>query len=301
MARARKILTLHISGPRGWNNIRATRIASATAASFSSILAWFSAMVACWVCISFITARTLLLLSRGWRRLDRRKQRNAQQTHRDNGGSDNSFHRGQDCNNVEQISIPRPQCLRTRVDPGSCGAVIACVPPLRSLTSGYGRPGNAPIAKSFPSAGSGAAAAAKPAHSPGAACSSCAISCSRKWRRIPSSRNLRPRELRGTPRDENDRPEEDFKEEFDQLAKLDDEWRDYMAQSSSYSGRSQEDEEKRQFFFDSIATQETLQQHLDGATEPNRARAATIARPRSSSSATSTTTASSRPRRKRWR
>ena len=53
-----------------------------------------------------------------------------------------------------------------------------------------------------------------------------------------------------------------FKEEFDQLAKLDDEWRDYMAQSSSFSSRSQEDEEKRQFFFDSIATQETLQQHL---------------------------------------
>ena len=37
-----------------------------------------------------------------------------------------------------------------------------------------------------------------------------------------------------------------------------------MAQSSSYSGRSQEEEEKRQFFFDSIATQETLQQHLVG-------------------------------------
>ena len=47
---------------------------------------------------------------------------------------------------------------------------------------------------------------------------------------------------------------EEFKEEFDQLAKLDDEWRDYMAQSGSYSARSQEDEEKRQFFFDSIAT-----------------------------------------------
>ncbi|MEO5855515.1 MAG: RNA polymerase factor sigma-54 [Chthoniobacterales bacterium] len=58
--------------------------------------------------------------------------------------------------------------------------------------------------------------------------------------------------------------DQDFKEEFDQLAKLDDEWRDYMAQSSSYSGRSQDDEEKRQFFFDSIATQETLQQHLMG-------------------------------------
>jgi RNA polymerase sigma-54 factor len=58
--------------------------------------------------------------------------------------------------------------------------------------------------------------------------------------------------------------DEEFKAEFDQLAKLDDEWRDYMAQSSSYSGRSQEQEDKRQFFFDSIATQETLQQHLMG-------------------------------------
>ncbi len=58
--------------------------------------------------------------------------------------------------------------------------------------------------------------------------------------------------------------DDEFKAEFDQLAKLDDEWRDYMAQSSSYSGRSQEQEDKRQFFFDSIATQETLQQHLMG-------------------------------------
>src|SRR5882724_7693194 len=33
--------------------------------------------------------------------------------------------------------------------------------------------------------------------------------------------------------------DEEFKAEFDQLAKLDEEWRDYMAQSSSYSGRSQ--------------------------------------------------------------
>src|SRR5438045_9792104 len=58
--------------------------------------------------------------------------------------------------------------------------------------------------------------------------------------------------------------DEKFKEEFDKLAKLDEEWRDYMAQSSSYSGRSQEAEDKRQFLFDSIATQETLQQHLMG-------------------------------------
>src|SRR4029453_6213838 len=35
-----------------------------------------------------------------------------------------------------------------------------------------------------------------------------------------------------------------------------------MAQSSSYSGRSPEDEERRQFFFDSIVGEQTLQQHL---------------------------------------
>src|SRR5256886_3115676 len=58
--------------------------------------------------------------------------------------------------------------------------------------------------------------------------------------------------------------QDSFKGEFDKLAKLDEESRDYMAQSSSYSGRSQEAEDKRQFFFDSIATQETLQQHLMG-------------------------------------
>ena len=56
--------------------------------------------------------------------------------------------------------------------------------------------------------------------------------------------------------------DQEFKEEFDKLAKLDEEWRDYMAQSGSYSARAHEDEEKRQFFFDSIATTETLQQHL---------------------------------------
>ena len=55
---------------------------------------------------------------------------------------------------------------------------------------------------------------------------------------------------------------DEFQEEFDRLAKLDEEWRDYMAQSSSYSGRSSEDEERRQFFFDSLVKEETLQQHL---------------------------------------
>ena len=55
---------------------------------------------------------------------------------------------------------------------------------------------------------------------------------------------------------------DEFQEEFERLAKLDEEWRDYMSQSASYSARSQDEEERRQFFFDSIVGYETLQQHL---------------------------------------
>jgi RNA polymerase sigma-54 factor len=61
---------------------------------------------------------------------------------------------------------------------------------------------------------------------------------------------------------ERSEDDSDFEQEFERLARLDEEWRDYMAQNVSYSARSQEEEERRQFFFDSIATQETLQQHL---------------------------------------
>jgi len=85
-------------------------------------------------------------------------------------------------------------------------------------------------------------------------------------------RNLIQQELCTNPTLEEDQTEptiedkkaehEEFQEEFDRLAKLDEEWRDYMAQSQSYSGRSAEEEERRQFFFDSIVGQQTLQQHL---------------------------------------
>src|SRR3954471_15678271 len=85
-------------------------------------------------------------------------------------------------------------------------------------------------------------------------------------------RNLIQQEIQTNPtlEDESTEPTiedkqrelDEFKEEFDRLAKLDDEWRDYMAQSASYSGRSSEEEERRQFFFDSLVKEETLQQHL---------------------------------------
>ncbi|MES2570882.1 MAG: RNA polymerase factor sigma-54 [Verrucomicrobiota bacterium] len=62
--------------------------------------------------------------------------------------------------------------------------------------------------------------------------------------------------------EDKQREHDEFQEEFERLSKLDDEWRDYMAQNSSYSARSAEDEERRQFFFDSLVKEETLQQHL---------------------------------------
>src|SRR6266699_2457579 len=80
-------------------------------------------------------------------------------------------------------------------------------------------------------------------------------------------------ELTDEPRaDEGREPErsadDNFNDEFQKLASLDEEWRDYMAQSASYSadGRrgSREAQDKRQFLFDSIPVQETLQQNLIG-------------------------------------
>jgi RNA polymerase sigma-54 factor len=60
--------------------------------------------------------------------------------------------------------------------------------------------------------------------------------------------------------------DQNFRNEFEKLASLDEEWRYYMAQSagSNFDGRrgSKEADEKRQFLFDSIPVQETLQQNL---------------------------------------
>ena len=61
--------------------------------------------------------------------------------------------------------------------------------------------------------------------------------------------------------------DDNFNNEFQKLASLDEEWRDYMAQSAGYrdgSAASKEAQEKRQFVFDSIPVQETLQQNLIG-------------------------------------
>ena len=62
--------------------------------------------------------------------------------------------------------------------------------------------------------------------------------------------------------EDKQREAEEFDAEFDRLSKLDEEWRDYMSQNASYSKRTADDEERRQFFFDSLTAQQTLQQHL---------------------------------------
>lgn len=58
------------------------------------------------------------------------------------------------------------------------------------------------------------------------------------------------------------REELDFDHEFEVLAKLDDEWRDYFFQNAQNQPHSEEDEERRQFLLDSIPQRESLQEHL---------------------------------------
>lgn len=53
-----------------------------------------------------------------------------------------------------------------------------------------------------------------------------------------------------------------FDEEFNTLAKLDDEWRDFFRQTAPYTKRSEEEDERRAFLESSITRSETLEEHL---------------------------------------
>jgi DNA-directed RNA polymerase specialized sigma54-like protein len=61
-----------------------------------------------------------------------------------------------------------------------------------------------------------------------------------------------------------EKKEEDatLKDEFEKLARLDDEWRDYFNQNQGSQRYSSEEAAKRQFFLDSLSQPESLQQHL---------------------------------------
>ena len=56
--------------------------------------------------------------------------------------------------------------------------------------------------------------------------------------------------------------DDDFEKEFAQLSQLDEEWREYMAQSRMSTPRRDDADEKHQFVMDSIVEPITLQEHL---------------------------------------
>jgi RNA polymerase sigma-54 factor len=57
-------------------------------------------------------------------------------------------------------------------------------------------------------------------------------------------------------------PADDFQAEFERLVQLDQEWRDHFAQTNAPTRMSPEDEEKRQFMFDSLVAGTSLQEVL---------------------------------------
>jgi len=60
----------------------------------------------------------------------------------------------------------------------------------------------------------------------------------------------------------NNGPVDDFQAEFERLTQLDQEWRDHFAQTNLPMRQSQEDEERRQFMFDSLVAGTSLQENL---------------------------------------
>jgi len=83
-------------------------------------------------------------------------------------------------------------------------------------------------------------------------------------REEPVEEQLREEPPEQTSQDEGKEGEKDlqFKEEFDVLRKIDDEWREYFRQSGPYFRPSEDEEERRAFLEASITQSETLSEHL---------------------------------------
>ncbi|MEY2409631.1 MAG: polymerase sigma-54 factor [Verrucomicrobiota bacterium] len=73
-----------------------------------------------------------------------------------------------------------------------------------------------------------------------------------------------PADLKFDPASEkqSSEPVDDFQAEFEKLTQLDQEWRDHFSASSLPSRAAPEDEERRQFMFDSLTSGTSLQEHL---------------------------------------
>ena len=62
--------------------------------------------------------------------------------------------------------------------------------------------------------------------------------------------------------EQSNTPVDDFHAEFDRLAQVDQDWRDYYSQANTPLRTSEEEDERRQFMFDSLAAGTSLQEHL---------------------------------------
>ena len=59
-------------------------------------------------------------------------------------------------------------------------------------------------------------------------------------------------------------PVDDFQAEFEKLVQMDQDWRDHFTQTNVVTRASAEDEERREFMFNSITAETSLAQHLMG-------------------------------------
>ncbi|MFM1769029.1 MAG: hypothetical protein RJA22_1558 [Verrucomicrobiota bacterium] len=73
-----------------------------------------------------------------------------------------------------------------------------------------------------------------------------------------------PTDLKFDPATEKagNEPVDDFQAEFERLTQLDQEWREHFSATNLPSRNSPEDEERRQFLFDSITSGTSLQEHI---------------------------------------
>src|SRR6266568_6350846 len=103
----------------------------------------------------------------------------------------------------------------------------ACLSPAAPVNSAYGRTGNAPVAEPCAATGAGAAAPAEPSH-PSSAPPRAAQSGSTGNGNKPGAGGPAERAEPGRTQPRRALADDNFKEEFDKLARLDEEWRDYM-------------------------------------------------------------------------
>src|SRR6185369_11141478 len=71
-----------------------------------------------------------------------------------------------------------------------------------------------------------------------------------------------PADLNFDPATEKGEQVDEFQAEFERLVQLDQEWRDHFAQTNLPTRASAEEEEKRQFMFDSLVAETSLQELL---------------------------------------